>query len=237
MSLPFNINNFNALISQASDTLMCNSECQHQRQADALKTAYENSKANLASAPSQEKEAEKKYVVFTQGETAYNNLLDKELQKKAQEISAQFTEKFNSESVLIKSKIDTYNGILINFRNIVDLYKQYKEENIELYKELKQETNDMLTNERKTYYEDQNIDNLKFYYFYFLITIYIVCGICFIVFYFIYPSNANWKMMIGIVVLLIALPFISSWILASIIYLLYKFYNLLPKNVYAQKNY
>jgi hypothetical protein len=43
--------------------------------------------------------------------------------------------------------------------------------------------------------------------------------------------------MLFIILLFIALPFISSMILASIIYLLYKLYNLLPKNIYAQKNY
>lgn len=233
----YQFDQFNELIAQASDVLTCGSECQQQRKAEQLQQVYYNSQANLATCSSQAEEAQKNYIIFTQGQSGYNEYLNNNLKEKAQLISQQFAENFNNEITLAKSQIDTYNGIIINFRNIVDLYKQYKEENIELFKELKQETNDVLTNERKTYYEDQNIDSLSFYYFYFLLTVYIVCGICFIIFYFLYPSNTNWKIMVGIVILLIALPFISSWILAGFIYLLYKAYNLLPKNVYAQKNY
>jgi hypothetical protein len=233
----YQLDQFNELVAQASNVLSCGSECQKQKQADQLQQVYYNSQANLATCSSQAEESQKNYIIFTQGQSAYNEYNNNQLQKKAQIISEQFTQNFNNEVVLTQSQINTYNGILINFRNIVDLYKQYKEENIELFKDLKDETNDVLTNERKTYYEDQNIDNLKFYYYYFLLTVYIVCGICFIVFYFIYPSNTNWTKMIGIIILFVALPFISSWILATVIYLLYKAYNLLPKNVYAQKNY
>ena len=233
----FQLDQFNELVAQASDVLTCGSECQKKRQAEQLQQVYYNSQANLETCSSQAEEAQKNYIIFTQGQSAYNDYYNNQLQGKAKIIAQQFTQNFNNETILTQSQIDTYNGILINFRNIIDLYKQYKEENIELFKELKEETNDVLTNERKTYYEDQNIDSLKFYYFYFLLTIYIICGICFVIFYFIYPSNTNWKIMTAIVVIFIALPFISSWILATIIYLLYKLYNLLPKNIYAQKNY
>jgi hypothetical protein len=33
------------------------------------------------------------------------------------------------------------------------------------------------------------------------------------------------------------LPFLSAWILGKIIYFIYILYDMLPKNVYAQKNY
>jgi len=237
MSMPFNLDNFNALVSQASDTLTCNSECQQQRQASNLKQAYEDSQANLASAASQEQLAQKNYVVFTQGQSAYDNLINNQLQSKSEDLSNQFTQNFNNEVIQTRSQIDTYSGILINFRNIVDLYIQYKEENKELFNELKDTTNDVLTNERKTYYEDQNINNLKLVYFYFLLVIYIICAVCFIIFYFVYPSNVSWKIILSLVIGFILLPFISSWILSGIIYLLYEVYGILPKNVYAQKNY
>jgi hypothetical protein len=237
MSLPFNLDNFNALVSQASDTLTCNSECQQQRQANNLKQAYEDSQANLASAASQEEVAEKNYVLFTQGQTAYDNLLNNKLQSKSSDLTREFTQTFNNEVIQTRSQIDSYSGILINFRNIVDLYIQYKEDNKELFNELKHKTNDVLTNERKTYYEDQNINNLKLVYFYILLVVYIICAICFMIFYFIYPSNVSWKIMLSLVIGFILLPFISSWILSGIIYLLYKVYGILPKNVYAEKDY
>jgi ABC-type transport system involved in cytochrome bd biosynthesis fused ATPase/permease subunit len=117
------------------------------------------------------------------------------------------------------------------------LFKKDKKENIELYQELKDESNDILTNERKTYYEDQNIDSLKTYYYYFLLVIYIICVICFGVFSLIYPSQTDWKIRLFALIAFIALPFFSTWILGKIIYFIYEAYNLLPKNVYNQKNF
>ena len=230
------MNKFNTLISQASDAILCNSECRKQREADKLKQKYLNSQTNLASASNQLQVAQKNYVTFTQGASGYNDLLDNQLQEKAQEISLKFTENFHTDSQAIKTQIETYQGLLINFKNVAELYLKYKKENVQLIKDLKDETNDVLTNERKTYYEDQKIDGLKGIYFYFLLTIYIICLIGFIIFSLIY-SQTNWKVKLASIIGFIALPFFSTWILGKIIYLIYKVYDMLPKNVYAEKSY
>lgn len=237
MSNQLDMNKFNTLISQASDAILCNSECKKQREADKLKQNYLNSQNNLASASHQVQVAEKKYVTFTQGQSAYNDLLDNQLQEKAQTIADKFTEYFESDSQAIKTQIETYQGLLLNFKNVAELYLKYKKENVKLIKDLKDETNDVLTNERKTYYEDQKIDGLKGFYYYILLGIYIICLIGFIAFSLIYPSQTNWKVKLASIIGFIALPFVSTWILGKIIYLIYSAYELLPKNVYAQKNY
>jgi hypothetical protein len=76
MSNQIDMNKFNTLISQASDAVLCNSECKKQRETDKLKQNYLNSQTNLASGPNQVQVAEKNYVTFTQGESGYNDLLD-----------------------------------------------------------------------------------------------------------------------------------------------------------------
>jgi hypothetical protein len=115
---------------------------------------------------------------------------------------------------------------------LVNRWYKYKKENYELSKQLKEETHDVLTNERKTYYEDQQNDVLNFYYYYFLFTIYVIIVICFGVFSLIYPSLYNWKIRCFIFLLFAVLPFISTWLLGKIIQILYWLFNLLPKNVY-----
>ena len=127
--------------------------------------------------------------------------------------------------------------MLINFKNVAELYLNYKKENVQLVKDLKNETNDVLTNERKTYYEDQKIDGLKGFYYYILLGIYIICLIGFIIFSLMYPSQSSFIKKIVSIIGFIALPFLSTWILEKFIYLIYTLYELLPKNVYAQKNY
>lgn len=232
MTNNFDLNNFNELIGQASESILCNDECRRNKEEELLKQKYLNSKTNLATAPNQKKEAEKNYIVFTKGITGYNDFLDEKLHSEANIISNEFINNFNKESDKIKSQIDSYDGILINFRNIVELYNQYKIENLELSNELKIETNDILTNERKTFYEDQNIDRLKFFYSYFFITIYVIFVFCFGIFSYIYPSSFAWPIRLCILIGFIILPFISTILLGKIIFILYEIYNLLPKNIY-----
>jgi hypothetical protein len=233
----FDMSKFNSFIQKASDTIMCNSECQKQKETDKLKQAYLQSQETLASAPSRLQTAQRNYVVYTQGQTAYDELHDKELEGKATLITDAFKENFDKEVIKIQSQISSYNGLLINYKNVLELLIKYKKENDELFKDLKNETNDVLTNERKSYYEDQNIGTLKFYYFYFLLTIYVICVICFVVFSLIYPSQSSWTLRLCIFIAFLALPFISTWILGMIIYLVYEGYKFLPKNVYVDKKF
>jgi hypothetical protein len=233
----FDMSMFNSFIQEASDTIMCDVDCQKQREKDRLARIYAQAQETLASAPSQLQTAQQNYVLYSQGESEYDELLDEELAEKANIIADTFTENFDKEVKKIKSQIDSYNSLLINYENVFDLLNKYERENGLLWKELKKETNDLLTNERKTYYEDQNIGTLKFYYFYFLVTVYVICVLCFGAFSFIYPSQSSWIVRLGIFIAFIVLPFVSTWILGMIVYLLYEGYNLLPKNVYIDKNF
>ena len=226
------LNKFNDLISQASEAVLCNSDCQQKRKAEQLKQKYTDAQANLASAPAQVFTTNKNYITFTEGEPKYREIRTAELEKKAQEITALSSENFKQDEAKLNIQIDSYDGLLLNFRNVVDLFETYKKENTKLFLDLKNETNDVLTNERKTFYQDQRIDGLKFYYYYILLAIYIICVICFAAFSLIYPSQSTFKMRVFILIALIVLPYISSWVLGNVIHLIYKAYGLLPKNVY-----
>ncbi len=232
-----NLNRFNSLINQASNAIMCDSNCQRKKQAESLKQKFETAQANLATAPGQLQVAERNYVTLTQGAGAYSDLQDKQLTDKAEEIANQINELVASAAAEITTDIATYNGLLINFKNVVELHHKYKKENIKLEKSLKDEINDVSKNDRKTYYENQEIDNLKYYYNYFFMTIYIICVICFVIFGFIYPSQTSLIKRLFIFIGLIILPFLSTWLLGSLIEFIYYLYSLLPKNVYKSNEY
>jgi len=227
----FDINNINAFLKQASQVISCDQNCQQQKKANELKQIYLDSETNLKSAPNQVQVAKQNYISFTQGNLAYNNLQNEELQTKAESIANIFQKNFDQDIKEINLEIDTYNGLLINLKNVIELYLNYKKENRELEQELKDETSDVLTNERKTYYEDQGIDSLKYYY-YILLVIYVIFVLGFGLSSFIYPSVFTWKIKLILFILFCGLPFISTWILSTFIYLIYKLYDLLPKNVH-----
>jgi len=232
MTNNFDLNKFNSFLDAASKTIACDSECQRLRTAQDLKTKYNQAKANLNLAEPQYQVAKSNYYTYTVGQGGYNEILENESNKKADDMVEKFNKIIDEEIAKIKSQLQTYNGLLINFRNVLDLYKKYKIENVKLFKQLKNETHDVLTNDRKTYYEDQENEILNDYYNYILLIIYIIVVICFIIFSLIYPSQFSFKIRLFLILLFVGLPFIATWILGKIIFMIYWLYDLLPKNVY-----
>jgi hypothetical protein len=114
---------------------------------------------------------------------------------------------------------------------VFDLYTKYKLENDELRKELKDTASDVLTNDRKTFYEDQGIENLNYYYS-FIRVIYIIVAIGFSISLFFVANKFSFITKIAVVALVSLYPFISTRLLSWIIQLYYAIVNALPKNVY-----
>ena len=226
------LGNFNSLMDQASQAMSCNSECQKQKTIAELKQKYLNAKTNQATASEQVSSSMKNYMLFTDGKPAYNDYLDKTLETKATQIAVQFKTKFKEDAGKMVANVQTYAGLITNLKNVEELYAKYKLENVRLIKQLKDDTSDVLTNERKTFYQDQGIDTLKFLYRYLFITIYVICVIGFGALNFVFPSKLGWKVRVGILVGLLILPFICTWILAVIIKIFHKIYSVLPKNVH-----
>jgi len=231
MSNSFNIDNLNSFIQQASQVVSCGSDCQRQKTSEQLQNTYLNAETNLASAVNQVEVAQKNYVTFTEGTTAYNNLNVNQLTEKAQLIAAKFQDNFNKEYSNTGLLIDTYNSLYVNLQNVEELYNRYKNQKIKLFKELKNNTSDVLTNDRKSFYEEQDIKKLNFWYFYVLITVYVICVIWYFVISFIYPSQLNWKNRLSFLVCLVALPFVSSYLLNIVLSIINFIYELMPKKV------
>jgi hypothetical protein len=232
MTNQFDLNKFNSFLDAASQAISCDANCQRNKNAEELKNKYINAESNLTLAEPQYQIAKQNYYTYVSGQNGYNEMLEQELTEKADLFKQEFKDNYNLEKKKILSQLDTYDGLLINFKNVVGLYEKYKKENYDLTKQLKEETNDVLTNERKTYYEDQQNDVLNLYYYYFLLVFYILIVICFGVFSLIYPSSYNWKTRALIFLLFVVIPFISTWVLGRIIQIVYWLFNLLPKNVY-----
>jgi hypothetical protein len=229
------INKINSLFSQLQSMVSCDGPCLKKKASENLKQKMLNAQTNVKSAPAQLQVAQKNYVTFTAGEAAYNELFEKQLKDKADEIAQKYTEKYDEITQKIKTQIETYEGIFINFKNVMDLYLKYKKENADLFKNLKNTTSDVLTNERKTFYQDQQVDVLKFYYYYIILIIYCICVFCFAIFSLIYPSKTDWKFRFATFILFIILPFVSTWFLGLIIYIFYAVYEVIPKNVYKEE--
>lgn len=232
MGKQFDLNKFNSLLDTATKVLSCGPDCQYNKAAENLKQKYESAESNLVLAEPNYELAKKNYYIYVSGENGYNEMIEKELTQKSTLFVKKFKENYNIEKNKIKTQLNTYGGLLINYNNVVELYEKYKNENEKLERQLKDNTNEVLTNERKTYYEEQQNDILNLYYYYFLIVIYYIIVICFVIFYFLYPSTIDWKIILFLVLGFIILPLISTFVLGKIINFSYQLFDLLPKNVY-----
>jgi hypothetical protein len=232
MTNQIDINKFNTFLDKATKSILCDSNCQKKQTAEELKNKYLNSKTNLLLAKPEYDLSKKNYYTFISGQNGYDEILENELNTETDNIITKFKNSLKDEIEKIKIQLETYNSILINFNNVEELNHQYKKENILLFNQLKNKSNDVFTNDRKTYYEDQEINLLKNYYSYILIIVYIIVVLCFGVFSQIYPSQTTWKIKLFLLIFFIILPFISTWVFGKIIQMIYWLYSLLPKNVY-----
>jgi len=222
-------NQYNQFLQNYNQNASCDSECQQKKEAQKLKQNYLNALNNANTAPQQVQTAYQQYLTFTQGTGAYSQYQQGSLEQQAANIANEYQATFDTDMENVKTLLSTYSGLYTNYKNIYDLNKIYKKENNELQKDIDITTTDTLTNDRKTFYENQATESLKKYY----IFLCIVYGV--VVMYYIknmITHNYHTPIAVGFLIFLIIYPFISLWLSLRVI----SFYNfivgLLPKNQY-----
>ena len=231
MSNNIDVNKLNEFLDSANNVLSCDSKCQERKKKNELKKKYLEAKSNLLTAPNQVETSYKNYLTYTKGDTAYNEYRENELQQKAETVVTTFKTNFSDGIKNAKESYDTYSGLLLNFAHVVELYKKLVQENNVLSLALKNKSSDVLTNDRKTYYEDQSIDNLRFYHIIILI-IYLIFLIGFAVSIFLVPSASSKGSLIAILVFFIIYPFICVRIFQFLYHIKDIIMGVLPKDVY-----
>jgi hypothetical protein len=141
----------------------------------------------------------------------------------------------NNISLSLQQLLNVFTNEYPDEQPSVELYNTYLKQNEYLKKQLENKTTILFTNDRKTYYQNQNYDNLiiwrkrLFFIFYLLIGIYVI--------YYYYYLNQNYFMsdyikfalILAYSILFFFLPYIVIYSMKCVFYL----YNLFPKNVYV----
>lgn len=229
-------NQLNNMLNQALSSIKDSPEQQRQQNIDNLEDKYIKSQTNLQTAPVQLEEARKNYYVYKDGSQYYNTLLEKDLVSKANELSANISSKFNEETANAYTMNSYYNTDVINSKNTIELYEEYLNKNIKLEAELKESRGDILTNDRKTYYETDAIDSAKRWNK-FLRIIYYILVFAYIVSIFVSPNEMSRIKQLGLVILLVLYPFlmdkmILDWFVTWYFEYYYDIYKKSAKNVY-----
>ncbi len=225
-----NQQNINKVLEQTAKSI-CGPACQKQNKTNELKQQYMDAQTNAKMAPVKVEETKRNYYVFSEGPTYYDNMRENELKKQAETISKTISQSFNDE-LLNANTLNSYlNTAIINSKHTLELYNRYLEENESLTNKLKDSRGDILTNDRKTYYETDALDRLKgwyklIWYIYYLLVLVLIIA------YFLTPNDLTIVAKIAILVVFLFYPYYIS-ILINYIYSVFKnIYNNLPKNVY-----
>jgi hypothetical protein len=227
----FNMDEFNTLLETANETLSCDAACQEEKKRQELEQSYLDAESNIVSGPEKFYTAKKDYITFTKGEAGYNEYITNELEKESTAIVTTYQDKFNETIKMIKNLFNTYNGLSINYNNVYDLYGKYKQENDDIEKKFKTTVSDTITNDRKTYYEDQVLNRLHNYYYFFMF-VYIFIVVVFFVASFLVESDFIFRTRMLIFILLVAYPFICYFVYQLAEKIINYINSFLPKNVY-----
>ena len=222
-------NQLNSLLEKSAEAIMCGPTCQKMKTTQELEQKYLNAQTNMQTAPIQLEQSRKSYYEFKEGSGAYNTMLEEDLQKKADEIGKLITEKFNEEVQRANIMNSYLNSQIVNSKNTVELYASYTQKNSDMEKEIKRSYGDVLTSDRKSYYETQELDGLQNWHTIFIVTYYILT-VVFILGTLFSPNTMSVTQKIGIIFLLAIYPFIIDIIASYVGGILYKIQ--LPKNVY-----
>lgn len=225
-------NKINDLVSQASQTISCGPSCQKENVANQLQQKYLDSENALLTGQQKLDENRKNYYVFTQGPTSYNNMLEGELTNKAQEIANEISAQFTKLIKQTKLYNTYYNTEILNLQNTTELYNEQKYKNNTYEDTIKKNHGDILTNDRKSFYEIQEQDNLQYWYSVYL-WIYRILLFLFLLGLLFLNSSRPFFQKISIFVLLLIYPTIIHPTLQYIYFIVKKVWSYLPKNVYT----
>jgi hypothetical protein len=221
----------NSLLQQSAEALMCGPTCQKEKIKEELKQKYLDAETNLQIAPQKFEQTKKNFYVFTEGRPYYDNMQEAELKEKAEKIGELLTENFLEEVSSAKTMNAYYNTALINSGYTSQLFDELIKKNEELEKDLKNQHGDILTNDRKTYYETGALDSLKswyklWWYLYYILVLVVLLSMLFV------QSKYSFLIKSILFVLLLFYPYYINYIMQMIHSLYTNVYNSIPKNVY-----
>ena len=223
----------NSMISQ-TNSLACGPSCQKTQEAERLQGLLYNAKQNLVTAPIQVNQAEQNYYTYTLGTSGYQKIRNEEGTADATTLCNNIQDTFNANIKTAKTLNDTYSSLYTNYEYVVELLQNYIDENKHIEKRVHTIHSDIVTNDRKTYYESQHLMNLRTWYVY-LWWVYIALVLFFIVasiFWGGYRMRILYKLLL--VLILAIYPFVAYSIFVCIMDLFAYFYSLIPSNIYKK---
>jgi hypothetical protein len=157
--------------------------------------------------------------------------IEEQIREEANVIITTMKQDFNDLVSNTDTLLDYYRSSLINNENTIELYNKYLQNNKDLEKKVRNSHSDILTNDRKTYYETEAHDKLDSWFKILRWTYYILVFLLIVSLFFTSMPLAWWNKLI-IIILVLLYPIIIKYLIDFIYDKYSNIKNELPKNVY-----
>lgn len=154
-------NKLNSILAAIDEQVKCGPVCQKMQRDENLKRSYETALTNYKEAPYRIKEAEKKYYEATKGTAFYNEMLKERYSSEIKAIAISSIQDHKKNINEIKNDISDYESEIIYSSKLRNLMNNVMAENELLRENINDYKSEINTNDRKTFYEDQQIQNLS----------------------------------------------------------------------------
>jgi hypothetical protein len=226
------IANANNLLQKQNQMLACDAQCEHDKKLAKLRDVYDNKEDNLQTAPMQMEVARKNYLEFKYGADDYVTKASVALKEEADKVIADMTQIWNQEKDMITTLISDYNTMLSTHADMEHYRDRISASVDRLDKNFVAKQNDTTTNDRKAFYQNQGVDNLR-YWFYFLRWAYAAIVLTYIIGVFSLPTTKSSSMKYGMLVLLVAFPFVIAVIAVASFAMIRTIASKLPYNAFT----
>lgn len=225
-----NAASWNNFVDVATKALACDAECQRNKTIDELKSEYLSAKENVAFANPRLALAEKNWIVYNKGDAGYQEYQEQKYKAESEVLQNRLAEKMEKMSDTISREIESYISVRNSVAHSIALYKKFADDNKAMERKLADMTKTTAVNERKTYYEEQDIAYLDTIYRW----IWMAYNVCLVGLgmWLIYDWKNASRQKIAILILAVIYPFISTQLLGVFISAVYWILRKLPANVF-----
>ena len=211
---------------------VCGAQCQREKKITELRQIYEVKKTNEETADQQLLTAHKNWITYEYGRDRWKQIQTDKFREEAEKWKKNTRSNWFKSLREIREDIDNYGELFNTLEELEDFYKRMIISNEVLQKEYDAERNDIVTDDRKAFYEMQGSDELKWWY-YWMKWLYIFIIIAFILACFLTPTTYSWKVRIALIVVLLVYPMVISYISLSSFASIRAALQMLPYNTYT----
>ena len=208
-----------------SNITRCDARCRREnRRNELLRLTYVNAKENVSVAPAKRDTAEKNYYTTVFGQATYNEILNNKYEDENKTMTQDEKNNFNSQKNTTLLILENYDKNILLNNKLNELIERTLIDNNELIEKIDNLHSTINTNERKVYYNDQQINNLQKWKKYTLRLLFLFYALLLAIILIVKKNNVDYKLFVKFLILIL-IPLLLLPIVTRVILTFYNFIN------------